>query len=370
MDTLRKEAVALDQLEGNILELTRKRELEEVNYRRYSASLEQSRINEALGSGKVSNISVIQTPTPPAIEPGKTLKIAGGIAAGGLGLGLAWAFLIEMLLDRSIRRPGEIERLLRIPLFLSIPRSCPPRRRGWLRKRKSEANPDGTPESESVVVVSGGSRADPATAHLNPYFETLRDRLIGYFESRNLTHKPKLVAMTGLGPDSGVTTMATGLARCLSETGDGNVLLVDLTPGQGSAQYFHHGKAGCGLEELLETRANAKVEERLFVASDGSRGEKLSRILPQRFAKLLPQLKSSDFDYIIFDMPPVSQISITPRLAGFMDMVLLVVESEKNSREGVQRASALLAESNAHVGAVLNKTRNYVPNWVHQELPV
>jgi Mrp family chromosome partitioning ATPase len=124
------------------------------------------------------------------------------------------------------------------------------------------------------------------------------------------------------------------------------------------------------LEELLETRANAKVEERLFVASDGSRGEKLSRILPQRFAKLLPQLKSSDFDYIIFDMPPVSQISITPRLAGFMDMVLLVVESEKNSREGVQRASALLAESNAHVGAVLNKTRNYVPNWVHQELPV
>ena len=100
------------------------------------------------------------------------------------------------------------------------------------------------------------------------------------------------------------------------------------------------------------------------------RGDKLSRLLPQRFAKLLPHLKSSDFDYIIFDMPPVSQISITPRLAGFMDMVLLVVESEKNSREGVQRASALLAESNAHVGAVMNKTKNYVPNWVHEELPV
>jgi Mrp family chromosome partitioning ATPase len=370
MDTLRKEAVALDQLEGNILELTRKRQLEEANYQRYSASLEQSRINEALGSGKVSNISVIQTPTPPAVDPGKTAKIAGGIAAGGLALGVAWAFLIEMLLDRSIRRPAEVERLLRIPLFLSIPRSGPPPRRGWRRKRQAQTNTKGTAENAAVVLLAGGSRVDPPTAPLNPYFETLRDRLIGYFESRNLTHKPKLVAMTGIAPDSGVTTMATGLARCLSETGDGNVLLVDLTPGQGSAQYFHHGNAGCGLEELLETRANAKVEERLFVASDGSRGEKLSRILPQRFAKLLPQLKSSDFDYIIFDMPPVSQISITPRLAGFMDMVLLVVESEKNSREGVQRASALLAESNAHVGAVLNKTRNYVPNWVHQELPV
>jgi uncharacterized protein involved in exopolysaccharide biosynthesis len=321
MDTLRKEAVALDQLEGNILELTRKRELEESNYRRYSASLEQSRINEALGSGKVSNISVIQTPTPPAIDPGKTIKIAGGIAAGGLGLGLAWAFLIEMLLDRSIRRPGEIERLLRIPLFLSIPKSSPPKRRGRLRRRKDDANPNGDSDKEAVVLLAAGSRTAPTSVHLNPYFETLRDRLIGYFESRNLTHKPKLVAMTGLGPDSGVTTMATGLARCLSETGDGNVLLVDLTPGQGSAQYFHHGKAGCGLEELLETRANAKVEERLFVASDGSRGEKLSRILPQRFAKLLPQLKSSDFDYIIFDMPPPqlrTQLG-APGTAGMME---------------------------------------------------
>ncbi len=370
MDTLRKEAVGLDQLEGNILELSRKRELEEANYRRYSASLEQSRINEALGSGKVSNISIIQTPTPPAIDPGKTLKVTGGIAAGGLGLGLVWAFLIEMLFDRSVRRPGEIERLLRIPLFLSIPKQHPPSKKRFWRRGAAKAKAAKADEPAAVLVLSGETVADHTGTELNPYFETLRDRLIGYFESRNLTHKPKLVALTGLGPDSGVTTMAAGLARVLSETGDGNVLLVDLTPGQGSAQYFHAGKAGCGLEELLQTRANAQVQERLFVASDGSRGDKLSRILPQRFAKLLPQLKSSDFDYIIFDMPPVSQISITPRLAGFMDMVLLVVESEKNSREGVQRATTLLSESGAHVGAVLNKTKTYVPSWLHNELSV
>ena len=55
------------------------------------------------------------------------------------------------------------------------------------------------------------------------------------------------------------------------------------------------------------------------------------------------------------------------RLAGLMDMVLLVLESEKSDRDIVQRATSLLAESKAHVGAVLNKTRNYVPQGLHQD---
>ncbi len=96
--------------------------------------------------------------------------------------------------------------------------------------------------------------------------------------------------------------------------------------------------------------------------------DKLTRALPKRFSQLVPKLKASDFDYIIFDMPPVSQISITPRLAGFMDMVLLVIESEKTHRDTVQRAAALLAQSKAHVGAVLNKTRNYVPASLQGDL--
>jgi Mrp family chromosome partitioning ATPase len=93
----------------------------------------------------------------------------------------------------------------------------------------------------------------------------------------------------------------------------------------------------------------------------------LSGVLPHRFSKLVPKLKASNFDYIIFDMPPVSQISITPRLAGFMDMVLLVIESEKTDRDLVQRAADLLAQSKANVGAVLNKTRHYVPRRLHQD---
>jgi Mrp family chromosome partitioning ATPase len=266
-----------------------------------------------------------------------------------------------------------VERLLGIPLFLTIPTIG---KAGKIRKLTNvskqlelEQGKTGGPlvPVQPKTGGTGSGFTEENSLVLNTFHETLRDRLISYFESVNLTHKPKLVAVTGLGRNSGVTTTAAGLARSLSETGEGNVLLVDMTAGQGSAHQFYRGKDVVGLEDILSTRDEAQVQDKLYVVAEEPGREKLSRILPQRFTKLVPKLKASNFDYIIFDMPAVSQISITPRLAGFMDMVLMVIESEKTDRELVQRATSLLAQSNAHVGAVLHKAKNYVPAALHQE---
>jgi Mrp family chromosome partitioning ATPase len=167
-----------------------------------------------------------------------------------------------------------------------------------------------------------------------------------------------------------VSTIAAGLAASLSETGDGRVLLVDMNLEQGAAQQFIHGKPSCKLDDALvsDKRENAMVQENLYVVSEFTNADLLPRALPKRFASLVPKLKASDYDYIIFDMPPVSQTSLTLRLAGFMDNVMLVIESEKTDREAVQQASALLAQSKANVTAVLNKTRKYVPARLHHDL--
>jgi succinoglycan biosynthesis transport protein ExoP len=371
MEQVRAQAATVDQMEGTILELLRKKELEEANYRYYAARLEQSRINEALGTGKVSNISEIQTPTPPAQDRKKILQIMAGLAVGGIALGLAWAFAYELFLDHSVRRPIDVERMLGLPLFLSIPvignKKKPRKAKKTAETLNTEESPATGPSSTALVQRDAEQSRLAVTSQLLYFHETLRDRLISYFESVNLTHKPKLVAVTGLDNGSGVTTTAAGLASCLSETGEGNVLLVDMTAGQGAAQQFYRGQKVCGLEEILSARASAQVEDNLFVVVEEPGRDRLSRILPQRFNKLVPQLKASNFDYIIFDMPPVSQISITPRLAGFMDMVLLVIESEKTNRDLVERATALLTQSKAHVGAVLNKTQTYVPKRLHQD---
>src|SRR5439155_11335945 len=109
---------------------------------------------------------------------------------------------------------------------------------------------------------------------LHPYYETLRDRLLHYFQVKGMTHKPKLVAITSCGKGSGVTTLASGLAASLSETGDGNVLLVDMNQQKGKAQHFFHGRLNCGLDDALESekRAGALVQENLYVVSEGRNG--------------------------------------------------------------------------------------------------
>jgi polysaccharide biosynthesis transport protein len=376
LDGIRQEAAKIDQLAPALSDLRRKKDLQESNYKYYSASLEQARIDEALGAGRVSNISEIQTPSPPFRDWSKSSKLLGGIAVSGILAGLAWAFLIELYFDHSVRRPVDFERMLGLRLFLAIPEigASGSRRTALLSSPKQLSLPKGKDDPAAKVgrvIPSEPPDTElvpwtPADA-LDPFHETLRDRLLSYFESKNLTHKPKLVAVTGLANGAGVTTTAAGLAKTCSEIGDGNVLLVDMTVGQGSAQQFFKGKSVCGLEEVLDARGSAQVESNLYVVGEEPNSDKLSRALPKRFSQLVPKLKASDFDYIIFDMPPVSQISITPRLAGFMDMVLLVVESEKTDKDLVQKATALLAESKAHVGAVLNKTKTYVPPRLHQE---
>jgi Mrp family chromosome partitioning ATPase len=348
-----------------------------VNYQTLATNYQQVKIEEELESGKLFNIVVVQQPTPPSRDFTKTNKAMAIAAVGGIALGLALAFLMELYLDRSVKRPKEVEAKLGLRLFLSIPDIT---RNGHRRLAKSAANnrmllkdvEEGAPPDIATTLPEKAGDPevalwDPSHA-LHPYYEALKDRLVGYFEVRNLTHKPKLVAVTGAGRGSGATTMAVGLAASLSETGDGNVLLVDMNLEHGAAQQFFKGKP-CGLDEALThgTRDNAMVQDNLYVVSGGSNGDKLPRILPKRFASLLPKLKASDFDYIIFDMPPISETSVTLRLAGYMDMVMLVVESEKTDRELVQRASSLLAESKANVSVLLNKTRRYVPASLQQE---
>jgi uncharacterized protein involved in exopolysaccharide biosynthesis/Mrp family chromosome partitioning ATPase len=373
---IRADAAALDELESFIITLQRKKDLEESNYKFYSTSLEQARIAEAFGAGKVSNINVVQAESPPSRDASTLKKPISMALVGGLLVGVGLAFLLELFLDQSVKRPGEVEARLRLPLFLSIPNTQ--RTNGHFRFRNLFRN--GHLRQAMQKLKSGSALADQNGGQveiapwdpehgLRSYYEALRDRLVTHFEVRSMTHKPKLVAVTSCSDGSGVTTIATGLAAALSETGDGNVLLVDMNLDQGAAHAFHKGKPGCGLPEVLdnEKRDAALVQENLYMVSARDVNGGLPKILARRFSHLMPQMKASDYDYIIFDMPPVNQTSVTPRLASHMDMVLMVVESQKTNREVAKRAGSLLSESKAYVAAILNKNRTYVPAWLHPE---
>jgi uncharacterized protein involved in exopolysaccharide biosynthesis/Mrp family chromosome partitioning ATPase len=343
-----------------------------------SISLEQHHIDESLDTGKSPNIKWVQMPSPPWRDWKKTYKEMAMAAFGGIFAGLGWAFVIEMFLDRSVRRPVEVKTKLKLPLFLSIPdvrRNGHANLTGAIERRRLQLkNGEGADaDAQGSVPSAKGNGALQVVSleqnrSLQPFYEALRDRLIVYFEVKNLTHKPKLVAVTAAHQGAGVSTVAAGLAASLSATGDGNVLLVDMNLENGAAQRFYKGKATCGLDTILkhETRGEAMVRENLYVVN-GNADSGLPHALPKRFSALIPTLKASDYDYIIFDLPPVSPTSIASRLAKFMDVTLLVLESEKTNLEVVKQANTWLAESGATVGVVLNKTHQYVPSRLNQE---
>jgi Mrp family chromosome partitioning ATPase len=339
------------------------------------ANSEEARIDSALGGDKAANISIIQAPSPPGKGWSNRLKKkVAMVAAGGVFGGLALAFLIELFLDRSIKRPTDIETKLRLPLFISIPALAGNGHfslfTGKNRLRLKDAVDCERESTEATTTDPEMGLVLPNRPHpLHRFYEGLRDRLIVYFETRNLNHKPKLVAVTSCGAGAGVSSIATGLAASLSETGDGNVLLVNISGEQGAAQHFYKGKPGCSLDEALATdkKPGALVKANLYTTTEQVDGDLLPANLPKKISTLMPKLKTSEFDYIIFDMPPVSQTSVTARLSGLMDMVLLVIESEKTNQDVVKRVNQLLTESKAKVSTVLNKTRSYIPSRLHQE---
>jgi polysaccharide biosynthesis transport protein len=310
LSSLKDRAKVLAEYGPRIEQLERTKGVQEGNYKYLAASLEKARIDETLDPTRMPNISVVQTPSPAVKVSEAMAKIALGIGAGGILLGITMASLIELVLDRTVKRSHELETRLRVPLLLTIPYFSGNSQRLRL-PNNSGANLGEVPSSDIIPMESGDL--------LRPFCEAIRDRLGLFFDLNHMAHKPKLVAVTGLRENAGASTLAAGLANALSDGTEGKVILVDKPPAT------------------------------------------------RRFYNMLMEFKTSDLDYVVFDMPSLGDTSSTLPLAGFMDTVLLVVEAEKSNRDAVKRAYEQLA-AKTKVSVVFNKSRSYVPRWLGGEV--
>ena len=115
--------------------------------------------------------------------------------------------------------------------------------------------------------------------------------------------------------------LAAGLAASLSETDDGKVLLVDVKLGPEEVHPFFRGKPAYPLNKALKPSDSiASAADNLYLATVGSPNSGgPAQLVLKRFFDMMPNMKASDFDYIIFDMPPLDQTSPTWGMAAFMD---------------------------------------------------
>ena len=355
--SIREQIKKLADTTPQIANLERSKELEEANYKYFEGSLEKARVDEALDPSKMPNISAVQRASPPSLVTKLRDRVALGLGFGGLAIGLGIALLWDLLLNRTVKRRSELELQLHTPVIMSIPYAGV---NGRFRLPWKKGNRNGNAEPAAIAPWDSGH-------FIRPYAEAIRDRLGLYFELHGVTHKPKLVGFTGFSKGAGASSLAAGVAAALSETGDGKVLLVDVNASNGEVHPFFEGRPAASLASAIEPKSSlSSAADNLYLATVNQPQAKPAQLGLKKFFAMVPNLKASDFDYIIFDMPPLTQTSPSVGLAALMDKVVVIVEAERDSRDNVKRGYRELVAARSDVAVVLNKTRSYGPNWLQE----
>lgn len=329
-------------------------EIQEANYRKYSGNLEQARIDQALQTGRISNISVVQPAAIPIkpCRPQKVLQLLLGLLLGVFG-GVGLVFVCAYL-DHSIKTPEEAEERLQLPTLASIPRVHADRVRPagwWGKKAKKWAVP----------------------ARVREQYNAFRERLL--LQSAGAGETPRVLAVTGSHPGEGVSTVAANVAAALARPGDGHVLLIDADLGHPSMHRIFRTKLAPGLADLLKDGEAARDAicpspvQNLDILSAGAPNGDPSEIFSSGGLSRLLDSAKKNYRFIVIDLPAVNKASWAVRLASLCDGVVLVVEAERSRREVVQRVKEQLVESKANVlGVVINKRRFRIPGWLYHRL--
>ncbi|GFO55349.1 hypothetical protein GMSM_23560 [Geomonas sp. Red276] len=117
---IEKDVAALDASETTIQNLKRDVAINEKNYKTYADRHEEARIADAMNRHRLSNISVIESATPPVkpIKPKKKLNILLSMLLG-MGFGLGSAFLLENI-RQTFSDPESVEKYLELPVLLTV----------------------------------------------------------------------------------------------------------------------------------------------------------------------------------------------------------------------------------------------------------
>ena len=82
----------------------------------------------------------------------------------------------------------------------------------------------------------------------------------------------------------------------------------------------------------------------------------------------LDQLREQ-FDFVIFDLPPVNVYGDALILGPRLDAALIVIEADRTRVPDVERTRRTLERAGVRfVGSVLNRRRNYIPAFLEEML--
>lgn len=170
----------------------------------------------------------------------------------------------------------------------------------------------------------------------------------------------------------GKTVTVLNLAAVMATDTEKKVVAVDCDLRRPSMHSLLGMHSQPGLSELLrgEVQPEAVLQKgkipNLTILPAGKPPVNPSELIGSRRMHALIEELREQFDYIIFDAPPVMAVTDAGVLGAMADGVLLVIKAESTKRNIVLRSQTLLKGANANlVGCVLTNIREFSPNYIY-----
>ncbi len=278
------------------------------------------------------NALIITEPASAAVsvKPG-IFKIVGLGLMGGLMVGLIAIFILDKMDDR-IASLIELQSLFPEPVLGQIP-------------KESLA-------SEGALLKPGDERQAFIEA-----FRTLRSSLI-FLPIEG--ERPKTFVITSALPDEGKTTVSSNLAVTLAFSG-AKVLLIDADMRSGKVSHLFGAQGAVGLSNVLTKKlpwkeaVSATWIDNLYLMPCGPAVQNTAEHLLGKVTDQFIRDVYDEFDYVLFDSPPVIILDDTLSLSPKIDATLFVLRFDQSSTRASRRALELLHGRQANViGLVVN----------------
>lgn len=344
LDDAEKQALDLNLLE---IEYNRLRRAKDNNEKLFSLVTERSKETDLTKMLRINNVRLVQRAEVPRmpVVPNVPMNLASGLLAG-LVLGLAAAIGREQL-DRSIKNPDDLERVLGLSFLGFLPSLD-----AGKKKRSAEAVASGeSAEGKPELFVH-----DHPTSGIAEAARAIRTNIL--FMSPDRPYRTLLV--TSAGPAEGKTTVACCIAIAMAQAGR-KVILVDCDMRRPRLHQVFGAKRDEGITTALLDLPNigqallATPVPNLHLIPAGPLPPNPAEILhSESFAKFLRGLRER-YDCVVIDSPPVVAVTDAAVLSTAVDGTVLVVRAFQTSKDMARRASRALADVGVRlVGTVLN----------------
>ena len=312
------------------------------------------------GSSQIRVVDQADTPREP-FRPAVAKTIGLGCATG-LMLGLGLVFLGEQT-NHKLRRPGETQFYLGLPELAVVPNYKP-------------ANQAVTPESPGQKTMSVTRLVQRASSMFQNgsvavekpgrVAEAFRGAVTSVLAYRHWKHTSKKILATSPAQGDGKSTVVSNLGITFAELGY-SVVLVDgdirrphlneifkLTNSWGFTTLVTDGSniATAPIEGLVQS---TKIDN-LKVLTTGPGTSSISRVLHSKVTEQLFDRLAAEFDFVLVDSPPATELSDARLLGRLVDGAILVVRSGVTTREAATSVRDRFLEDNVKIiGTILNR---------------